>query len=67
MRERVSLQKAINLLSEYRHLNKDCKDVLDEYYEVKKTNEFLAARNIVNLITSYYISINNKGAINGKN
>jgi len=46
LHKRPSLQEAINLFKKYAD-NDTCSEVLQEYYDLKSTNEFLASRIIV--------------------
>jgi len=63
MRKRPTLKESIAILEQYKMYNSYCSQALIEYKELKKTNEFLASRIIVEIVNNFYkksesISIN---------
>lgn len=69
MHKRPSLSEALNTLRKYSDVSDDCALALEEYSQLVKTNEFLAARYVVDIIDhfNHIQATNNNGKTQRKN
>lgn len=50
MHKRPSLKQSLETLSKYKNISEECNQTLIDYNNMKKDNEFLAARMVVEVV-----------------
>lgn len=54
MHKRPSLVEALDVLKKYQYISNDCLEALQDYNKLKQTNEFQAARMVVDIVDHFY-------------
>lgn len=65
MRKRPSLNEALAVLNQYKDINSECEDALVTYNNCKETNEFFAARLVIEIVDHFYHIVDTEGLKHG--
>lgn len=67
MHRRPKLKEAVEVLTTLanKYANEDAKSALQEYHALRESNEFLAARTVVDIVDHYYHLLSVAGVAHG--